>query len=316
MVALSRRTFLRAAGLGAGSLAAGGALGACSDDAGPGRGGCRFHTAELSGRPGPRHQALFTSHTSGMLPIYTDAPRTYFKSVDRAPGSGGTVTTFQLTWGDPPKPLDKNPYWAELNKRLGVSFEPQFVPQPVFDEKFSTMLASGEVPDLIFMNDQSAVNLQGIRDGAFLDLSEILDGDKILRWPNLAARQEHIWKASLKDGRIYQVPSLVPPITNFPIIRTDLAGQTGVGAAPADADQSVDHAQGDQRPRQGFRRPSGLRGQQVRADHVAAPVQGRRRLAARPERQAGPLDRDRELPPDARPGSPRPGRRASSTRSR
>ncbi len=237
MVALSRRTFLRAAGFGAGGLAAGGVLGACSNDAGPAAEGVEFTLPNYRAAPTLDIKPYFTSDISGMLPIYTDAPQTYFRSVDRTPGSGGTVTTFQLTWGDPPKPLDKNPYWTELNKRLGVSFEPQFVPQPVYDEKFSTMLASGEIPDLVFLNDQSAVNLQGIRDGAFLDLSELLAGDKILRWPNLAARQEHIWQASLKDGRIYQVPSLVPPITNFPIIRTDLAGQTSIGAAPTDADQ-------------------------------------------------------------------------------
>ncbi|MFC7619283.1 hypothetical protein [Microlunatus sp. GCM10028923] len=239
MVELSRRTLLRAVGFGAGGLAAGGALTACSDNASPapGDGGADFQLPTYRAAPALDIKPSFTSDTPGMLPIYTEAVQSYFKSAVRQPGAGGTVTSFQLTWGDPPKPVDKNPYWAELNQRLGVSFQPQFVPQPVYDEKFSTMLASGEVPDLVFMNDQSAVNLQGIRDGAFLDLSELLAGDKILRWPNLAARQEHIWKASLKDGRIYQVPSLVPPITNFPIIRTDLAGQSGVGAAPSDADQ-------------------------------------------------------------------------------
>jgi putative aldouronate transport system substrate-binding protein len=153
------------------------------------------------------------------------------------PGSGGTVTTFQLTWGDPSTPLKDNPYWQELNDRLGVSLEPQFVPQPVFSEKFSTMLASGDVPDLVFVNDQDAVNLQGIRDGAFADLSEVLAGDNILKWPNLAARREEIWSASLKDGRLYQIPSLVWPITDLPVMRVDLLEQTSVGTAPADADE-------------------------------------------------------------------------------
>ncbi|KPC74080.1 hypothetical protein ADL26_11680, partial [Thermoactinomyces vulgaris] len=79
--------------------------------------------------------------------------------------------------------------------------------------------------------------LQGIRDGAFADLSETLSGDNILKWPNLAARKEEIWNASLKDGRIYQIPSIVWNITNVPAIRTDLLGQTSVGLAPADAAQ-------------------------------------------------------------------------------
>ncbi|MCH7231205.1 extracellular solute-binding protein [Glycomyces sp. L485] len=238
MVEFSRRNFLGAVGLGAGGLAAGGALTGCSNDAkDSSAAGGDFDLPTYQAAPTPEVEPFFASDTPGMIPVYTDAVQSFFKSVDREPGSGGAVTTFQLTWGDPSTPLEDNPYWQELNKRLGVSFEPQFVPQPVFDEKFSTMLASGDVPDLVFMNDQSAVNLQGIRDGAFADLSEFLSGDNILQWPNLAARQEHIWKASLKDGRIYQIPSLVPPLTNMPIMRVDLLEQTGIGLAPADADQ-------------------------------------------------------------------------------
>lgn len=237
MVEFSRRNFLGALGVGAGGMVTGSALAGCSGSSGSAGGGGDYELPTYQAAPPVEVEPFYTSDTPGMIPIYTEAPQTFFKSVDREPGSGGTVTTFQLTWGDPSKPLDENPYWQELNERLGVSFEPQFVPQPVFAEKFSTMLASGDIPDLVFVNDQDASNLQGIRDGAFADLSEVLSGDNILKWPNLAARKENIWRASLKDGRIYQIPSLVPPITNFPIMRVDLLEQTSVGLAPTDADQ-------------------------------------------------------------------------------
>ncbi len=239
MVELSRRSFLKAVGIGAGGLATGGLLTACSDTAGtaPGTGGGEFELPTFQAGTELDVQPHHATDTPGMENVYTEFPQSFFKSVERVPGSGGTVTTFQLTWGDPSKPLDENPYWQELNERLGVSFEPQFVPQPVFDQKFATMLASGEVPDLVFVNDQSAVNLQGIRDGAFADLSEVLSGDNILKWPNLAARKEEIWKASLKDGRIHQIPSIVWNLTNLPTMRTDLVEQTSIGRAPADADE-------------------------------------------------------------------------------
>jgi putative aldouronate transport system substrate-binding protein len=235
MVEFSRRNFLGAAGAAAAAAAVGSAAG-CSGNAGGETGG-DYDMPTFQAAPELDVQPYYSTETPGMENVYTEQVQTYFKSVNREPGSGGKVTSFQLTWGDPSKPLDENPYWQELNERLGVSFEPQFVPQPVFDQKFATMLASGDVPDLVFVNDQSAVNLQGIRDGAFADLSEVLSGDNILKWPNLAARKEEIWKASLKDGRIYQIPSIVWALTNLPVMRTDLVDQTSIGRAPKDSDE-------------------------------------------------------------------------------
>ncbi|MEU5155429.1 extracellular solute-binding protein [Glycomyces sp. NPDC021274] len=236
MAEVSRRKLLGAAGAAA-ATAALGTTAACSGSAGGGATGGDYEMPTYQPAPELEVQPYYTSETPGMESVYTEYPKTFFKSVDREPGSGGKVTSFQLTWGDPATPLEENPYWQELNERLGVSFEPQFVPQPVFDQKFATMLASGDVPDLVFVNDQSAGNLQGIRDGAFADLSETFSGDNILKWPNLAARKEEIWQASLKDGRIYQVPSTVWALTNVPTMRTDLVDQTSIGRAPKDADE-------------------------------------------------------------------------------
>ncbi|MFG3341586.1 twin-arginine translocation signal domain-containing protein [Glycomyces sp. NPDC048151] len=236
MVEFNRRKFLGAVGAAGAAAAVGTTAAGCSENAGGAAGG-DYDMPTYQPAPDLDVQPYYATETDGMENVYTEYPKEYFKSVEREPGSGGTVTSFQLTWGDPSKPLDENPYWQELNERLGVSFEPQFVPQPVFDQKFATMLASGEVPDLVFVNDQSAVNLQGIRDGAFADLSETLSGDNILKWPNLAARKEEIWQASLKDGRIYQIPSIVWALTNLPTMRTDLVDQTSIGRAPKDADE-------------------------------------------------------------------------------
>ncbi|GAA2140712.1 extracellular solute-binding protein [Glycomyces algeriensis] len=236
MAELSRRKLLGVAGAAAAATALG-STAACSGTAGGGAAGGAYDMPTFQPAPELDVQPHYASETPGMESVYTEYPNSYFKSVERGPGSGGKVTSFQLTWGDPATPLEENTYWQELNERLGVSFEPQFVPQPVFDQKFATMLASGDVPDLVFVNDQSAGNLQGIRDGAFADLSETLSGDNILKWPNLAARKEEIWQASLKDGRIYQVPSTVWALTNLPTMRTDLVDQTSVGRAPKDADE-------------------------------------------------------------------------------
>jgi putative aldouronate transport system substrate-binding protein len=118
-----------------------------------------------------------------------------------------------------------------------VTYEPQFVPQATYDSKFSTMLASGKIPDLVFLNDQSAVELQAVRDGAFADLSEILGGDEITKWPNLANRTEAIWQASLKKGRVFQIPAVVARITNHAVMNRSVLEETSVGTEPRDADE-------------------------------------------------------------------------------
>ncbi|MFB9658428.1 hypothetical protein ACFQS3_19510 [Glycomyces mayteni] len=284
MAEFTRRRLLGAVGAAA-AAATVGSTSACSDNARGATGG-DYDIPTFQAAPELDVQPYFTSGTPGMESVYTEPVQTFFKSVEREPASGGTVTSFQLTWGDPSTPLEDNPYWQELNERLGVSFEPQFVPQPVFDQKFATMLASGEVPDLVFVNDQSAVNLQGIRDGAFADLSETLSGDNILKWPNLAARKEEIWKASLKDGRIYQIPSTVWALTNLPIVRTDLLGQTSVGLAPADADQLLTVL------KEVTALGTGPGGQQVYGVNKYEPVMWRRLFKVGPDWQ---LDADGDL---------------------
>ncbi|HLR92921.1 MAG TPA: extracellular solute-binding protein [Jiangellaceae bacterium] len=237
MTGFSRRGFLSMAGIGAGAAVLASCSSTSSNASGAGGGGEGFQLPTYQAAPDLDVSPYYTSDTEGMEDVYTEQVSSFFQSVDREPGSGDTVTTFQLTWGDPPKKVEENPYWQELNERLGVSFEPTFAPAPTFDQSFATMLASGEVPDLVFLNDQSAPQLQAIRDGAFADLSEVLAGDNILQWPNLAARQENIWRASLKDGRLYQIPSIVWAITNPVVVRNDLLGQTSVGESPADADE-------------------------------------------------------------------------------
>src|SRR5699024_6118828 len=152
------------------------------------------------------------------------------QSVDRDPDDGGdTVTTFQLMWGTPPVDREQNEYWQELEKRLGVTFEPQFVPAPTFDSKFSTMLASGNIPDLVFVDDQSATQLQSIGDGALADIAKVLMSAGIQNGQNLAARSADSWQAALKNRRIFQILAAIARITNLVDMRRDALVETSIG---------------------------------------------------------------------------------------
>ncbi|MFD6178614.1 MULTISPECIES: extracellular solute-binding protein [unclassified Isoptericola] len=229
---LTRRGFLTLAGMGAATVA----LTSCSSGA--------------AGRPSPRESVALkpptyvappaldggiVSSVDGMPAIYTQPIEKYFDSVDAAPLAGGAVTTFQVLWGSPPRKAPDNEYWADLNERLGGEFKPTLVAFDTYNEKMATTIASGEVPDLSFVQDQSAVAAKAIDDGVFADLTEVLAGDKILQWPNLANVATNAWTASSKNGHIFGVPNEDPYLTNFPAIRWDAVEATGADEIPSDA---------------------------------------------------------------------------------
>lgn len=177
------------------------------------------------------------SKVEGMPTIFTAPPTSYTKSVSAPPGTGKPVTTFQVLWAEPPRTIAKgNVYWAEINKRLNVDFKPNLAPSGQYNDKMATTFASGEIPDLTFVQDTTPVGIQAIEDGAFADLTDVLAGDGVLEYPNLANVGTHAWSASSKGGKIYGVPNENPYLTNFPIIRWDLVKAAGHDKIPADAD--------------------------------------------------------------------------------
>lgn len=227
----TRRTTL---GLGAAAIALTG-LAACGGSGkSGGSGGFKEQELKLPTYIEPKlPEGGITSDVEGMPTIFTTPIKEYFKSVDKAPGSGAEVTTFQVLWAAPPRPREKNDYWKSLEERLNVKFAPTLVASDGYNDKLSTTVASGKIPDLTFVQDTDAIGQRALEDGAFADLSEVLAGDNIKKWPNLANVATNAWKVSSKNGHIYGVPNENPYLTNFPIIRKDLlklAGHDSMGS--------------------------------------------------------------------------------------
>ena len=225
----SRRSVLA---LGATALGITG-LAACSGGGGGSAGGFEQQDLELPTyvEP-PAPEGAIVSEVEGMPMIITDPVTEYFTSVDEVPGSGDEVTTFQVLWAAPPRPREQNVYWQELEERLNVTFTPTLTASDGYNDKFSTTIASGSVPDLSFVQDNDAIGQRALADGAFADLTEVLAGDNILQWPNLANVSTNAWQVSAKNGHLYGIPNENPYLTNFPIIRGDLmrmAGHDSIG---------------------------------------------------------------------------------------
>ena len=155
MVEFSRRNFLGAAGAAAATATVGATAAGCSGNAGGVVGGDYDMPTY---QPAPSWTSSRTTRPTP-LACWTSTPSTRRPTSSRSSASPAPAARSRRSsspGATPPSPLEENPYWQELNERVGVSFEPQFVPQPVFYQKFATMLASGDVPDLVFLDDQNA----------------------------------------------------------------------------------------------------------------------------------------------------------------
>lgn len=71
----------------------------------------------------PSRPGQIVSQVPNVPLAWTDYPQPYV-TMPTPPGKGETVTTFQILFSSPPPPLENNPWWQQLNKRLGVTIQP------------------------------------------------------------------------------------------------------------------------------------------------------------------------------------------------
>lgn len=227
----------QALGLGAGVV--GGALLAGCNSGGP------TNTADSKlplpdSMPARRLPGTHLSSIPGIPPAYEKLPVPGYRSVKKTPGSGGTVSAFTITYGPPPTPMKDNVWHQAVNKALGVTLEPTIVPSQNFGEKLVTTIASGQIPDLT-TNEPSyrgRAARKFMPQGVFWDLRELIGGDKVKEYPNLALVPEYAWRNSRIEGAIYGVPNFRnQEIGGTIAYRKDWATKGGMPDKPKDIDE-------------------------------------------------------------------------------
>lgn len=150
------------------------------------------------------------SAVEGVPIAYTQFPEPY-ATVDAAPGSGGTVRSLILSYSPPPTPRDDNQFWQELETRLGVTWEPELVPVDSYGERISTIFAGGDLPDIFFLLPSATrpIIYEAIEQGAFFDMTDLVESGGLGDYPNLAAYPAYMWDATRVNGRIWGVPKPV-----------------------------------------------------------------------------------------------------------
>jgi len=206
-------------------------------------------TAAPTALPMPAVSAVTTSMTttmpmSGKLPspapgvpdAYTSAPP-LFRAVAMIPGRGGKISIVKASQQAPPPPRDQNVWWQELEKRLGTQIDFTLVPLPSYTEKATTLIASGDLPDLLSISPQTTPDqLKAVTQGAFTDLTSLLGGAGLRDYPNLAQYPAAVWKNALIQRKLWGVPRLGFTFGNPLLYRLDWAAKFGL-AHPKNADE-------------------------------------------------------------------------------
>ncbi|ASK65578.1 hypothetical protein CFK39_06720 [Brachybacterium avium] len=237
----TRRHLLVSAALG--GVALGGGLTACSSD-GSG-GGSAASNGEVADWP------TYTERTDvpepdipgtadGVAPAYFTYPENATTSVEGEIGDGSEVKALALTYGQPPVPMDSNDYWQMINEKTNLTYTPQIVPANDFSTKFPTIMAGGDLPDLmqvpVFMG---LPKLPQLSQSQWTDLSDHLSGDAVNDYPNIANLPAYAWKTCRIGGRLIGTPLPRPPFGNVLFQRLDLIEEMGLDPEPTTKDDFV-----------------------------------------------------------------------------
>lgn len=147
------------------------------------------------------------------------------------PGDGAPVTAMVPTSFTVPPARDRNPYWQELERRLGSELRVGITTSADYDAKFATTVAGDDLPDFFSVGTVQALP-EFLRRSA-VDLTEHLSGDAIAAYPGLANLPTDSWKQVTFDGRILGIP-IQRGLMNLPTLfaRDDLLRERGMTENP------------------------------------------------------------------------------------
>jgi putative aldouronate transport system substrate-binding protein len=275
-VPLDRRAVLRLAGQGSLALAVGAVAAACSSSGSPtgDEGGetTAASTAPAGGSsstsaPSSAAATGGPSSTSGgagssVLPTYIkyegvkpDVPAANDAAIDGftaypdppidaypdKPGTGGSFSIMDQLGSFTPLPLAKNQWWQYLNDQLGITMN--LAEYPEYTQKFTTMVAGGDLPDLVRIPTDAA-NLDKVLAAKFQDITEFLAGDAAKDYPMLANYPTGTWKNAVIDGKIWGIPMPLNLINSRLEANTDIVDKMGLSIDVTTSDDFLELCKG------------------------------------------------------------------------
>jgi len=210
---LSRRSFLGAAVAGVAGVPA--LLSGCTGSSGATAGGVNSKDLsailprymEAAGGPVPDIPSVTGLASSATNPGYLSYPADLVKTVSSVPGSGGSYTAITPLWGAIPRA--NNSYYQAVNKALGATLTIQPANGNNYAQTIPTLVAGNKLPDWLQIPTwwNANLNVGELATSRFAELTSHLSGDKVKKYPNLAAIPSGGWQAGTWQNRMYGIPS-------------------------------------------------------------------------------------------------------------
>ncbi|MET7280092.1 hypothetical protein ABZS29_17795 [Kribbella sp. NPDC005582] len=250
--AISRRSVL--GGLAAAAVAGTTGLTACSPSNGSAGGGTIKAVPLPTYVPHQGAKPDLPAGENGVRAGYLKYPLdSLVKTVDEVPGAGGTIRYQTFNFGASPTQRERNLYWQDMERRVGVKWEYYGVPGDNYLAKVQTTIAGGDLPEcMTFGSPYFAVpQLPQLLDSKFTDLSDYLSGDNVKKYPNLAGLSTSAWKGAVYNGRIYGLPRQAATISGIWFVHADKFAAAGFPDNPKNPDELFEALKAANSPKNG-----------------------------------------------------------------
>ncbi len=223
---ISRRSLLGAGAAGAAALS----LGACrSDNSGKdgdqGGGGGGSTLVPPAYVPFEEVTPDKPGTAEGVSPVFYNFPE---DPVDRGgyPLTGIEPWSAMMQMAVPKVAPDKNKNYQIYRDRLGTDFTLSGVLSADYKQKFQTVISGGDLPDFVQMS--SVAGLPQLLEKEFTDLTEVLGGDGVKKYPGLANIPTATWKIPELNGRLWGIAQPRPPAGASLTSRGDILAERGI----------------------------------------------------------------------------------------
>ncbi|KAA2252201.1 hypothetical protein F0L68_36275 [Solihabitans fulvus] len=165
-------------------------------------------------------------------PGFLTYPANPVVTVPDVAGRGGTYTAVTPLWGTIPPA--GNAFYQAMNKALGVNLTIKPADGTNYNTIVPTMTAAKKLPDWIQLPSwwDPNFNVGELAGTQLADLTPYLAGDKIKKYPNLAAIPTGAWRAGAWNDKLYGIPSFSSgfSLTGLVYYRRDIFDAKGITA--------------------------------------------------------------------------------------
>lgn len=139
--------------------------------------------------------------------------------------AGDPITA--LMQGNPnDTPDDKNENFQNIVSQLGSELDIVYGGFGEYINKFQVTMAGADIPDLCMI--LPVPQLPKLLDTHFTDLSDVLGGDAVTKYPGLANIPAPSWDVATVNGKLFGIPMPTPPAGYVITARSDTLAARGI----------------------------------------------------------------------------------------